>query len=483
MIPHMFLDRSLAAMTAIVCLMAIISVSLAIASFQTYLTRKAEGKNQFSTSVGEKIEPCASVEFKSTIIHIFINIGATIILGVSNTYQQLATGLSADELRKALESGGAVTVGTNSPFSIRHKQTGKVAAYFSWAFLLATSLPVHLLANSAIGPSFVLKPGVVEYEFQPQVETYQTITGYIESDAQCWFAFIEGSHNGSIAWSSWLDIQVFDFDSEYDAWKPVNIRAAEECQKLAKTDPAKGNASSWFSGDRNFSRLPDCAKKLECSLLSNSERLNCRLTVRVSAALVLAASVAAKAIYLVVVGLRARNKKKSICVSLGDVVVASVVDRSLKLGNQCMANAESIHRRRVEHTCHKHCKNKTPDPSGDGLGHCQHCKKFNSTNHASDLENPAVANKFKHSLISVLGGASVVQMLILWACSCLMLAVSGHSAAEGIKRQIDLNRCDQSDPGFCAEDRVRLRPFRQAGLGGFDSTISFTALNPGVVTS
>jgi hypothetical protein len=189
------------------------------------------------------------------------------------------------------------------------------------------------------------------------------------------------------------------------------------------------NARNWILGDQDFSQLPACAKKVECSPIRNDELLQCRLTVRVSAALVLAASVAAKAVYLVVVGLRARNKKKSICVCLGDVVVASVVDRSLKLANQCMANAESIHRRQVEHTCHKHCKNKTPDPSGDGLGHCQHCKKFNSTNHASDLDNPAVANKFKHSLISVLGGASVVQMLILWACSCLMLVVSGWCAA------------------------------------------------------
>jgi ABC-type xylose transport system permease subunit len=153
----MFLDRSMAAMTAIVCLMAIIAVSLAIAGFQTYRTQKTD-IGRFSTSVGGNTEQCHSVNSKSTIIHIFINIGATIILGVSNTYQQLATGLSANELRKALEIGGAVTVGTNSPFSMRHKQTGKVAAYLSWAFLFATSLPVHLLANSAIGPSFVLRP-------------------------------------------------------------------------------------------------------------------------------------------------------------------------------------------------------------------------------------------------------------------------------------------------------------------------------------
>ena len=251
-----------------------------------------------------------------------------------------------------------------------------------------------------------------------------------------------GSHslkvvNGSITLSG---LGILPLGDEYGAWSHVKIRAPEECRAFAKTDPAKDNARNWFSGEREFSQLPACAKKVECSPPSNCGDLQCQLSVRVSAALVLAASVAAKATYLVVVGLRARNKEKSICMSLGDVV-ASVVYRSLKLGNQCMANAESIHRRQVEHTCHKHCKNKTPDPSGDGLGHCQHCKKFNSTNRASDLDNPSVANKFKHSLISVLGGASVVQMLILWACSCLMLVVSGFSAASAISAQMDLNNC------------------------------------------
>jgi hypothetical protein len=57
-------------------------------------------------------------------IHLFINIVATMILGCSNTYQQLVTALKADEIRWVLSKFGDSRVGINSPGAINHKREG-----------------------------------------------------------------------------------------------------------------------------------------------------------------------------------------------------------------------------------------------------------------------------------------------------------------------------------------------------------------------
>ena len=62
------------------------------------------------------------------------------ILGMSNTYQQLATALRYDEIRYALKKRGDSRVGTNSPFAIQDKKTKKVQSWLSWVLLISTSM-------------------------------------------------------------------------------------------------------------------------------------------------------------------------------------------------------------------------------------------------------------------------------------------------------------------------------------------------------
>jgi hypothetical protein len=73
-------------------------------------------------------------------VHLFINIAATMILGCSNTYQQLVTALKVDEIRWALSKRGDSKVGTNSPWSINHKREGKTKYWLCWLLLISTSI-------------------------------------------------------------------------------------------------------------------------------------------------------------------------------------------------------------------------------------------------------------------------------------------------------------------------------------------------------
>ena len=75
-------------------------------------------------------------------INLIINIAATMILGMSNTYQQLITSLEADEVRWVLSTRGDSRVGTNSPLAINHKKTGKSKAWLAWLLLILTSLVI-----------------------------------------------------------------------------------------------------------------------------------------------------------------------------------------------------------------------------------------------------------------------------------------------------------------------------------------------------
>ncbi|KAE9375205.1 hypothetical protein N431DRAFT_369428 [Stipitochalara longipes BDJ] len=127
---------------------------------------------------------------------------------------------------------------------------------------------------------------------------------------------------------------------------------------------------------------------------------------------------------MIILNYRARGRTKEHCLTLGDVVVASVLDPELKIKNECLLNSGDGWRSSVVHKCHKHCKDPQPSMTGDNIGHCQKCIKFNDINKAADLSHPSIAIKYKRSLLSNLGTAAISQMLILTFTSLVMLASS-----------------------------------------------------------
>ncbi|KAI4137652.1 MAG: hypothetical protein L6R39_007171 [Caloplaca ligustica] len=391
------------------------------------------------------------MEGKNVVIHLIINIAATMILGMSNTYQQLVTSLSTSELRWALSKHEDSRVGTNSPFNINHKKKHKFRAWCQWLLLIATSLPIHFLANSVIGPSV--------YHVPPQNITYSPVdtldpsqlSSYNSSlrhglvlmetpgDRACWLAF----RTGHYSISQNRVPHGYGLVGELDAWSARNVAIfyTQVCDQYVmkasvtdlqheefNTDISGPNATLFSIGACGYARDVTCDMQGR-QYFDSSEgvgQLMCRLSVRMSAAMILAGCLIIKAVYMTTIVLRGRGKIKTKCLTFGDVIAASALDPSLQIRNECMVNAFEGHRHLVQHTCHpKHCRpGAPPSETGDSIGHCQKCTKFNEYNKAADLPHPSIAVKYKKSLVANLGGNAVTQMAILMISSCAMFGAS-----------------------------------------------------------
>jgi len=189
--------------------------------------------------------------------------------------------------------------------------------------------------------------------------------------------------------------------------------------ETAKKEMIKGQFDQEMHGIGNCTLYSG----INCAL-SNPQERQCRMNVRMQAAFILTGCLIIKAIYMIVQNVRARHQTKTHCLTYGDVIVASVIDPTLKIKNECMLNSGDGWRQKVEHQCHKHCKDPVPSISGDDIGHCQKCKKFNNSDKAADLPHPSIAIKYKRSLLSNLGTTAIVQMMILMLVSLALVSVS-----------------------------------------------------------
>lgn len=180
---------------------------------------------------------------------------------------------------------------------------------------------------------------------------------------------------------------------------------------------------TWDSGDW---AIGNCTvRDISCSR-SGVESPECQLSVRMSAALTLTACLLLKAVYMIAINISARHKTKTQCLTFGDVLIASSKEPDLQIHNECLVNAGDGHRHHVQHTCHKkHCSTDSePSSTGDDIGHCQKCTRFNIVDKAANLPHPCVSTKYKKSLISNLGSTAISQMMILMVCSLVMLSIS-----------------------------------------------------------
>ena len=210
----------------------------------------------------------------------------------------------------------------------------------------------------------------------------------------------------------------------------------------------------------------------------DSKEYKCRINVRMSALLTLTICLMTKAAYMVAVNCSLRRSVKSQCLTFGDVIVASAMDRNSRIHNECMVNAGDGYRHKTIHTCHKHCKDREPSTTGDSVGHCQRCKKYNIIDRAADLFHPSVAVKYKKSLISSLGTTALIQMTILMICSAVMLAVSVilaygfGSAAAALKSD-----CIYTDDDRCTiSGEAQYLKGRFGAFGGFNSSSTISGM-------
>lgn len=242
---------------------------------------------------------------------------------------------------------------------------------------------------------------------------------------------------------------------------------------IAELDPSQEiPPSASYSGYR----IEDCSLRDNVECEAQGYEPKCRISVRMSAALTLAICLIIKATYMIIINVSSRHSIKSQCLTFGDVIVASAMDPDLRIRNECMVNAGDGYRHKVAHTCHKHCKDHEVSPTGDSIGHCQKCAKFNTSDKAANLVHPSIAIKYKKSLLSNLGSTALVQMIILMFCSIAMLGVSIFLACSfAASLQNFRYECNTYDKGRaqCTDDGEALYLKELYGTwGGFNSSAS-----------
>ncbi|KAL5120384.1 hypothetical protein ACEQ8H_001674 [Pleosporales sp. CAS-2024a] len=492
-------DRSLRGMAALTTAFAIAMIIVVCANAKKFAHRS----NPNTSSVGGQTQSCKSVARTNAALLLLINVCATMVLGMSNTYQQLVTSLRVGDLKHALSKFGDSRVGTNSPFSIKHKKCGKKRAWASWCLLIVTSMPVHFLANSLIGPSYTQElPEHIEYTPIPTfvtsiADTSQNATTIISAISfPCWSAFRTGvahypmnttileKSSGTFSstqgkfFNRWNLMQIHYETSKCERYKNDTINTEESRQTL-EASHVSDSYGVWLYTTQNCTMGTD----VYCTL-HNSEDAKCRLNVRMSAAFTLMACLVLKAIYMCTINLLARGKLKDQCLTFGDVIVASASHPKLRVQGECMVNATDNFRRRYSHTCHKHCFNPEKSKTGDEIGHCQKCKKWNSNDKFADLPQPAIATKIKKSLINNLGSTALTQMCLLMFCSLVMLGGSITMAVfmgeEYVGIQYDCkHRRSYVDSKECKMSGLHLFNYITGGFGGgFDHYLEMASLAP-----
>jgi hypothetical protein len=232
----------------------------------------------------------------------------------------------------------------------------------------------------------------------------------------------------------------------------------------------------------------DMGADIACTL-GDEQPKQCRMNVRMQAAFILAGCLGIKAAYMIILNYRARRRTKNHCLTMGDVIVASVLDPDLKIKNECLLNSGDGYRNDVAHTCHKHCKDPEPSTTGDDIGHCQKCKKFNDINKAADLPHPSIAIKYKRSLLSNLGSTAITQMMILMITSLAMLASSimlligivshiqnFNSICKSNLPQLEGSFYEETEYGICNAGLAEYLKQNYGTWGGFSSSATLASL-------
>ncbi|OCK90748.1 uncharacterized protein K441DRAFT_578411 [Cenococcum geophilum 1.58] len=181
---------------------------------------------------------------------------------------------------------------------------------------------------------------------------------------------------------------------------------------------------------------------------------------------------------MIMVNLKARGEVKTHCLTFGDVIVASASDPELRVRGECLVNAEENYRHHTEHSCHKHCTAES-SATGDEIGHCQKCKRYNIVNKNVGYPQPTIATKFKKSLVANMGSTALTQVGLLTACSVVMLAVSLFIALlVGEAYSYNKKYCQRNneDWQYCNMSSAAQFASESGGWGGFNSSLVAASL-------
>jgi hypothetical protein len=359
---------------------------------------------------------------------------------------------------------------------------------------------LHFLANSVVGPSIYTQPpthitynevGLDDYPNEQPTPPEGVIpsTYSASPDSACWAAFRANQYV--------LPRNSTEFHKYYGSYYFTNTRPdvqvtyRPECSayKMNATVEEALNERTW-NGDDPVYGIGDCtmAQDISC-VFGDALPKQCRMNVRMQAAFILTGCLFLKAIYMIIVNYRARSRTKEHCLTFGDVVVASVINPDLKIYNECLLNSGEGNRHQTAHTCHKHCKDETPSETGDSIGHCQKCSRYNIVDKAADLPHPSIAIKYKKSLIGSLGTMAVTQIMMLALCCLFMIggcALILHGMVS--MSQFNKNVCEALTIGWentagCQMNLTTRLKLKFGTWGGFSSSVTLYTLPPDKLSS
>ncbi|KAJ5150526.1 uncharacterized protein N7500_010715 [Penicillium coprophilum] len=216
---------------------------------------------------------CSTSKNWTTGLHLLINILSTALLGASNYCMQCLAAPSREQVDKAHSQKTWIRIGVPNIMDLLRYQTGKRRILGS--ILLITSLPIHLIYNSAvyfsIGPteySVVAAQDKLIQEYGNSTEFEQCFTQNVGIDIQSFNAAIRDGTFNTLSKEECVDIFAQDYASGYGLVVLVTKDSLPQNDSVAWI--GTGNSRSLASGDSQYSWL--CDQQYPCTKIMAEEK-------------------------------------------------------------------------------------------------------------------------------------------------------------------------------------------------------------------
>ncbi|KAJ5251753.1 hypothetical protein N7489_002163 [Penicillium chrysogenum] len=209
---------------------------------------------------------CSTSKYWTTGLHLLINILSTALLGASNYCMQCLAAPSREQVDEAHSQKTWVRIGVPNIMDLLRYQTGRRRLLGS--ILLITSLPIHLIYNSAvyfsIGPteySIVAAQDKLIQEHGNSTEFEQCFTENVGMDLPSFNAAIRDGRFNTLSKQECIDIFAQDYASGYGTVVLVTKDPMPQNESVALV--GTGNRHSFEGGFSQFSWL--CDEEYPCT--------------------------------------------------------------------------------------------------------------------------------------------------------------------------------------------------------------------------
>lgn len=157
---------------ATICIAATITILLLNIIMTAVAASRAENPSFEAEALFEG--DCGRAKYWSTALHVLINIFGTVLLGASNYCMQCLSAPSRQDVDRMHATGKWLDVGTPSIGNLRVMKWKQVSL---WCLLFLSSLPFHMLYNSAVFSTMTSNAyGIVLVSLNVPIESVDSAT-------------------------------------------------------------------------------------------------------------------------------------------------------------------------------------------------------------------------------------------------------------------------------------------------------------------